>query len=636
MFNPSRNLQNNHAVITITRTSLILLQAIASMSLAHIFFDFSLGFVFCSTSIFALLVLTHSTLEAINVFAVSVVICSVSVGFKPIARLFEGNSQNYFLLYFLVVILFTMFLFREIKTRETKDLFWPDFISLLVLTVIPINWAERSFSSSLSFIGQSEDNAEWLQYLAGSLMHENSEILGPNIHLNSIPGLSVVNTLFQSLQNLATNRQFTHLDNVLVLVHSYGLMLSLVVASFAAFTVSALIRRNCGPATVLAMTALILVMIYEICGTILGLGHYPFLICFWLMSLGLMVNETIPELRQEKITSLLTIVLVLGAALFWQHITPVSMLISMILILSPKNRNALVEYLKRESARNRFIYVGVIAALSIPLYSFFWPQLRRVTEFDYIKKMVVIDGGVALVTNTFGFAVVIAIVLLILDNKSIWPRVNIAAYFSSFLIYLFVIQIFSKSIAPYTFHYAYQKAYVLFIFIFIPWAFLSIVLNNKVRSNYFGPILVCLMLFVMLSHEGEIDGTFRYPRILRKSQNDWAIIGSSEILKDPSRSVLCLNTSDDPKFTDMNAYECNRVLTGLQGNSEDVRFDSWSPLGIWVSPIDVLLDLPDSFYNDVTFIVPDSQSRQRGDEVIQKVIESIPWEIVKVVELPQR
>jgi hypothetical protein len=384
------------------------------------------------------------------------------------------------------------------------------------------------------------------------------------------------------------------------------------------------------------MTALILVMIYEICGTILGLGHYPFLICFWLMSLGLMVNETIPELRQEKITSLLTIVLVLGAALFWQHITPVSMLISMILILSPKNRNALVEYLKRESARNRFIYVGVIAALSIPLYSFFWPQLRRVTEFDYIKKMVVIDGGVALVTNTFGFAVVIAIVLLILDNKSIWPRVNIAAYFSSFLIYLFVIQIFSKSIAPYTFHYAYQKAYVLFIFIFIPWAFLSIVLNNKVRSNYFGPILVCLMLFVMLSHEGEIDGTFRYPRILRKSQNDWAIIGSSEILKDPSRSVLCLNTSDDPKFTDMNAYECNRVLTGLQGNSEDVRFDSWSPLGIWVSPIDVLLDLPDSFYNDVTFIVPDSQSRQRGDEVIQKVIESIPWEIVKVVELPQR
>jgi hypothetical protein len=144
------------------------------------------------------------------------------------------------------------------------------------------------------------------------------------------------------------------------------------------------------------------------------------------------------------------------------------------------------------------------------------------------------------------------------------------------------------------------------------------------------------MLFVMLSHEGEIDGTFRYPRILRKSQNDWAIIGSSEILKDPSRSVLCLNTSDDPKFTDMNAYECNRVLTGLQGNSEDVRFDSWSPLGIWVSPIDVLLDLPDSFYNDVTFIVPDSQSRQRGDEVIQKVIESIPWEIVKVVELPQR
>ena len=275
--------------------------------------------------------------------------------------------------------------------------------------------------------------------------------------------------------------------------------------------------------------------------------------------------------------------------------------------------------MKRVSARNRFICVGLVVALSIPLYSFFWPQLRRVTNIDYIKKMVVIDGGVATVTNIFGFAVVIAIALLVLDKKSIWPRANIAAYFSSFLIYLFVIQIFSKSIPPYTLHYAYQKAYILFIFIFIPWAFLSIVLNNKVRSNYFGPILVCLMLFVMLSHEGEIDGTFRYPRILRKSQN-----------------VLCLNTSDDPKFTDMNAYECNRVLNGLQGNSEDVRFDSWSPLGIWESPIDVLLDLPDSFFDEVTFIVPDSQSRQRGDEVIQKVIESIPWEKVRVVELPQR
>jgi hypothetical protein len=501
------------------------------------------------------------------------------------------------------------------------------------LIVLPLSWAERTFSSALSFLGKSEDNGEWLQYLAGTLENQNGKILGPFLQFEGIPGLSTINALLQGMQDLATNRQFVYLDNVLVLVHGYGLILTLVVASFVSFAVSALARRGCNALTIFATTVLISVVVYEICGTILTLGHYPFLYCLWFMSLGLMSSETLVSSRLKRFTPLLSISLVLGAALFWQHITVVSVSVSVLLMAERENISAVSKLASRSSMRTRLLVLCGSTIFLIPIYTFFWPQFRRVVDFAYIRKMLVIDGGVASVTNLFAFTVILSVVLFVLEKNSTWPKRIISYYFFSFLFYLLVIQVASRSIEPYTLHYAYQKTFVLFIYIFIPWSILFVVTSIKVNANYFGAALACLLIFVVLGQEGQINGTFRYPRVLRQSQNSWASAATTEILNDPSRSVLCLNTSDESKFTDFHAYECNRLLNGLQGNTYDVRFDSWSPLGIWESPIDVLLELPDSFFSEVTLLVSDELSRQRGDEVIQKVIESIPWGVVKVVEL---
>ena len=73
------------------------------------------------------------------------------------------------------------------------------------------------------------------------------------------------------------------------------------------------------------------------------------------------------------------------------------------------------------------------------------------------------------------------------------------------------------------------------------------------------------------------------------------------------------------------------MVQGLQGNTDDPNFDNWTGLGIYTKDPTFLINLPQSFFKNIVFLVPIEASLHpdTDDDVVNRVFERIPWSIVQ-------
>ena len=142
------------------------------------------------------------------------------------------------------------------------------------------------------------------------------------------------------------------------------------------------------------------------------------------------------------------------------------------------------------------------------------------------------------------------------------------------------------------------------------------------------------MLVLPFIYDGSLNSGFSYPGIGRSQTTIWAKTAEAELLNNPERRVVCLNTKDpDQIFTDYAAYTCNRILIGIQGLEGNDDYEDWTRLGMWLEDTSRLRSLPDSYYENMTFIVFDSTFSRIGDEIFMSALNGIPWELVRIVDL---
>jgi hypothetical protein len=170
--------------------------------------------------------------------------------------------------------------------------------------------------------------------------------------------------------------------------------------------------------------------------------------------------------------------------------------------------------------------------------------------------------------------------------------------------------------------------------VYVPLCFFAVAkFAQKINQKYATHFLVAL-LFLPFIYDGSMSSGFSYPGVGRSQITIWAEAAEAELLNYPDRRVVCLNTKDpDLIFTDYAAYTCNRILIGLQGLEGDDDYEDWTRLGMWLQDTSRLRSLPDSYYENMTFIVFDPTFSRIGDEIFMSALNGIPWDLVRIVDL---
>jgi hypothetical protein len=183
-------------------------------------------------------------------------------------------------------------------------------------------------------------------------------------------------------------------------------------------------------------------------------------------------------------------------------------------------------------------------------------------------------------------------------------------------------------------NYVIQKFEFLFFLTLVPFCLYVIAEIGRSTTHKLNTALLVGALLITLMYDQSINKGFSYPGVGRSERTIWAKAAESELLNHPERRVVCLNTKDPDKiYSDYTAYTCNRILVGIQGLEDNDDYADWIRLGMWLTDTSRLRSLPNSYYENMTFIVFDPTFSRVGDEVFMSALNGIPWELVRIVDL---
>jgi hypothetical protein len=280
------------------------------------------------------------------------------------------------------------------------------------------------------------------------------------------------------------------------------------------------------------------------------------------------------------------------------------------------------------------LFAGVII---YAIYIFLGGDIRNGLSLDVLTTILKIEGSTANVSVLL-LAVLLAITWFPYlkdrsSNNAVNQKIGTVLPFS--MVCVFVLMMFlSYVMEGHGIYYAVHKYELLLSICMIPMTMKTIAsysTRDKSHWTSFGFVVIVLAIFL---YDGSLSSGLSYPGVDRSEKVVWSTVAENELRDYPERRVVCLNTSDpDTMYLDYVSYTCNRILNGLQGLEGNNDYEDWTRLGMWLTDTSRLEALPGSFYESLTFIVLDSTFSRKGDETFMRVLESIPWNQVKAVDL---
>ncbi len=621
---------------------------VIAVALTQIYFPYSsVKFFAVALTLTLLFAQFQSTLETVIALAVSFSVVTLSAQLPVVKELFIDQSVRATSLIFFATLVLFVLLNRLGFVTFPKISVCGNIIPSLVMFGTSFYWSASRDLGGLNFLGRTEDNAAWLMGLSFGLQSESGIKNVADLGWAGGPTLGMFNALAMSFQQASLSRKYMYLDNIDAIIRSFGLLLTLILGTAVALVVR--FALNLGRKIVVYVPVAIgtLVLVYMGCASVMRLGHYSFLLAIWLMIAALAVPETLSTGKlnvgesqaSNSIKRIAIVVLVVTASMSWRAITPVGLLIALYFIVNlvTENRLAIVKVLKKSP----WVVAPMLTIAGVgfyTLYVFLGGDLRNGLDLDVLTTILTIEGATETVSVfVLSVLLVIAWLPLLSFKNGTEDRVDsteVALPLS--MISVFVLMMFISYVTEgHGLYYAVRKYELLLAICMIPMAMKGVTRissTEKPKWISFGFVLFLLSVFF---YDGSLSEGLSYPGVDRSGEVVWAKAAEIELRNHPERRVVCLNTSDpDTMHTDIVAYTCNRLLIGLQGLEGNNDYEDWTRLGMWLTDTSRLEALPGSFYESLTFIVLDSEfSRKGGDETFMRVLESIPWNQVKAVDL---
>ena len=616
-------------------------KSLFAASLSQIYFPyqsvkFAVSFIVLSIAAH----LFQTILEAQLAISLSFISTAALIQIPVINSLFIDKPAWHVAVAVVVVYILIAALYRLVVKVHNESHYFVEVAPAIVMFVISWYWSSSRNLGGLNFLGQSEDNAAWFMGLSFGLSNGSGIHYVSGMSWGGGPVFGVFNGLVVGLKSLCLDRKYVSFDNTGSLLSAFGLLLILTVGSLSSVVLRFARRMGASLNSMIPLFVGAVSVMYATFASVMGFGHYTFMVAIWLVISAVSVTELNLEAHLLKINlskievtrPILITALVVAASLSWRAITPVAIFVSAHFLI----RGAYPIIRKRRTKNDFFVLVGLTFSVIYLLIKIMGGDVKRGLDIQNLKRYFLLEGGAATVSILLltTFALVAFVGHLLLAESRSDGRADIAMVIPGYMMLVFVLMVSIALPTVYGIRYVIQKFELLLFVSLIPLCFFAIAkFAARIKRKTASALLVMFLLMVFM-YDGSLNSGYAYPVIGRSQTTIWAKAASSELLNHPERHVVCLNTKDPDKvFTDYAAYTCNRILVGIQGLEGNNDYEDWTRLGMWLEDTSRLRSLPDSYYEKMTFIIFDSKFSRIGDEVFMSALERIPWTKVRAVDL---
>ncbi len=610
-------------------------------SLSQIYFPYqSIKFVACFLLLSIATHLFQTILEAQLAISLSFISTAALTQIPVIRRLFIGEPAWHVAVAVVVVYILVAALFRSVVKVHNESHFFVEVAPAIAMFIISYYWSSSRNLGGLNFLGQSEDNAAWFMGLSFGLSNGGGIRYLSEMSWGGGPVFGVFNGWIVGLKSLGLSREYSSFDNVGSLLSAFGLLLVLTTGSLISLVTRFARRAGAKLGTLIPISLGASMVIYVSFASVMGLGHYTFMVAIWLVISALSVTELNLDERNLRIRSksievirpILLSVFMIGAALSWRAITPVAIIVCGHFLIQVFNR-----FINQKLNKNMSLLIlGMLIPIIFLFIKLFGSDTKRGLNLENLKSYFSLEGAAVTVTPLllFLFVMVGVIGFLLLAEHVIEKRNELMIIVPAYMLLTFILMILIALPTVYGIRYVIQKFELLLFVTFVPLSFFTVAMfSQKLKQKYAAYLMVALLVLPFI-YDGSTKSGFSYPGVGRSQKTIWSMSAEAELLNNPERRVVCLNTKDPDKvFTDYAAYTCNRILVGIQGLEGDDDYEDWTRLGMWLEDTTRLRSLPDSYYENMTFIVFDPTFSRIGDETFMSALNAIPWDLVRIVDL---
>ncbi len=505
--------------------------------------------------------------------------------------------------------------------------------------LISAYWARGTNVSALQFLATTgEDNAAWLEGLASGIKNGSGPIVSPGLAFGGGEHLIVPQAILQVLFDFSKSMQLV--DNARLLKIEYGILAILFVALTNFMTLA--MMKSLSATKLVSLITVQSVFSYALISSLISSGHLTAVISTIYLSaaiaLSIVYLDSDLNEKSKVLLSFIVAALIYSAGKVWYPLAPATNFILVAFAISSlairfRWRQIYANCLESSSASTLIksaSYFALFLTGALALYAVIAMELVT------IAKIKAATAPLGLLGATASASAVLLIIALLGATWLLRDR-NYSNNFSKLIVttlmgYFVIIVLISLIAAPgFTIRYAATKLAVVLCALFVPY-FLIFVYSHSSRVNNLQALVVSFGLVAAFIFDGSLGQFVNFPLKVDKSVNNvWsaAVVSVGSLQKTPS--VVCLNSDD--KVRSYEAYLCTRMSIGLFGNYGSYNFahSTWSGALLGGGEKDLIKDIENDFFNDLTVIAFDGSKISNGDPIQDMWLEEVPWSKVNVI-----
>lgn len=512
-------------------------------------------------------------------------------------------------------------------------------------------WDVREALAAVSVTG--EDNGSWLDGVSGILNRDaafDSQGIALGGHIATILSSLLVGTahIFGFLSGATA-------DSAVMTMQMYWVLAAFAVLLAARLTYLLGEPHVGRPAVGLSALSAIMTAIFSQ-GFISG-GHLTAMLAatFLLASLLMLLEKPFTE----SVTSILALLLLLGAADAW---TPTRGVLVLVLVAAlsvsiVKVWNARTQLLttlggasatsivRSKSSLGIAIVVGVLG-LIFGRYMF-GLEGRSLSDYpEMIRTLLIVDGGKAdvhpLVAITVSLFAIVAASNTSLVKSSRWL---FTALLGSCIIFPALLIAYGFTQPPYSPQYAAYKVLYMICLVVTPVSIAGLAITVRRLSQSDALAVIAIVVVVIMGSTTFLEPYPRLKNLLVAPPTEfWVDAAMMELTMHPDRRLICLDTRE--QWQGQDARDCSRQLAGIQGMTNSSPL-VWLEANICRASSAEIAALPEEFWQNVTILVTDSQRLVSTDECDRfgwagqglpdderypiGVLSGVPWKTVRVI-----
>ena len=599
-----------------------------SAALLWVYSDFR-SFGALTTLVVLTIVFSVSTSTLHSLLAVSVGVCAFGVlaSIPILNKIMMERSAVVSIFILLALLVGALLVLEQVDPSTKQPMNVQNVIPLFGLIIASAPWHFRNSLNALNLLSNAEDNSAWLQGMSANFDSHNQLIFSPNSGWASGRVLGGIHLISQFFEHVVGGMPTSYASNTLALIHTYGILIGLVVATALAIGVRMLhestqqsLWRTLAFSTSLGLIA------YACCASMMLSGHLAFLAALWILLSSTTMTIAMPS---SKFSLFFAFIAIVSVSQVWIPLSPYVLLYALAVVTRYLKLSELITRLG-STISFKSVMALVIAAMASGwmVYTIAGPTIRSGLHLSTLTMLLGAAGGTVAPNHLLSAVVLVTGFIVLIKTCSNSTHTMPPQYVASAaIIYLFFIYAGSFLLGAHTPRYAARKLEMLVISLVLIMLVILIPkwLAAQDKTRFISPAIA--LIFVLFVADGSVAASLRYPFNQQAISRPWVEVAISEIALHPERQIICLPVSE---IDDTSSYLCNRIVMGLQGSIEYYGVDVWTALGFYMNDAKRLTSLPRDFYNTITMLTPATGLPTNTNPNVQEVYDSIPWDVVRI------